>query len=516
MPGLMLDSLAFIPCPETPSVKSAPFATCCSACSIALSVSLLSSVNAADWTQWRGNDRNGVAGDSPTLVSSLPESGLQAVWVSEPIGSGKDEGGWGSPIVVNFPGDQTAEQRVYLFTHRRVQVGDVPEKKFPWLSPEKRVGMSDAEYDEYEVKRRDEDEAIAKAFIFRETIYCLNATDGKEIWKNENDSVYTRFPQSGSPTVTDGRLYILGAGGHVRSIDALTGKSIWKVRLPVSFRDEFWQSSFLITDDLAIFLAGHLYAVSLEDGSVVWEGDTKKTNGTHTSPVLWQHNGSNFVVLNTGHGTSICVEAVTGKEVWTVQSEAGLSTPVVSGNRLITYGNSRKKGMRCFSMSIDGAEEQWVFNGCQDKGSSPVVVGNYVYVQGEKRLACVNLETGDSEWLTNLDLGQPQYTSLVAADSKVYYVLEGVLCVEATPDEFRPLFNAKVDETGLLNSEDALREIHGVNALAKANQGQAEKLYQSKIGKQGPLTCATPAIADGRMYVRLKNALACYDLRAAK
>jgi hypothetical protein len=91
-----------------------------------------------------------------------------------------------------------------------------------------------------------------------------------------------------------------------------------------------------------------------------------------------------------------------------------------------------------------------------------------------------------------------------------------VLCFEATPKEFTPLFNAKVDDAGLLNTEDALRELHGVNALAKESQGKAEKLYQSKIGKQGPLTCATPAIADGRMYVRLKNALACYDLRATK
>lgn len=497
-------------------MKAFQHSSCCSVILMLMTIALPADADAGDWTQWRGNDRNGVASDSPALLNRLPDSGLNAAWVSEPIGSGKNDGGWGSPVVVNFPGDETAERRLYLFTHKRVKIAEPPKKKFPWLSPDKRVGMTEAEYAEYEVKRRDEDEAIAKAFVFRESIYCLNADDGKEIWKNETDSVYTRFPQSGSPTVSDGRLYILGAGGHVRSVDALTGKSIWKVRLPVSFRDEFWQSSFLVVDDLAIFLAGHLYAVHLDDGSIAWEGDPKKTSGTHTSPVLWHQDGTNFVILNAGGGTTICVEASTGKEVWTVRSEAGLSTPVISGNRMITYSNSRKKGMRCFTISTDGAEEQWVFNGCQDKGSSPVVVGDHVYVQGEKRLACVNLETGDAEWMTTLDLGQPQYTSLVAADSKVYYAVEGVLCVEATPEEFRPLFNAKVDDSGLLQTEDALRERHGINALAKENQGQAEKLYQSKIGRQGPLTCATPAIADGRMYVRLRNALACYDLRASR
>lgn len=472
------------------------------------------SVFAGDWTQWRGNDRNGVAADSPQLLSALPADGLKPVWVSEEIGSGSRNGGWGSPVVVNFPGDKVAPQRVYLFTHKRIKIRDVPKKKFPWLPPEKRVGMTDEEYAEYERNRRDEDEAIAKAYVFRETIYCLNAADGKTLWKNEDDSFYTRFPQSGSPTVKDGRLYILGAGGHVRSIDALTGNDIWKQRLPVEFRDEFWQSSFLIVDDLAIFLAGKLYAVSTKDGSIAWEGDSNASRGTHTSPVLWQHEGHDFVVVNVNGNQTACFEAKTGRETWRVDSQAGLSTPVVAGDLLITYGNSRKKGVRCFRMSPSAATHLWTYNGCQDKGSSPVVVNGHVFVQGEKRIACVDVETGDEAWRTTVDLGRPQYTSLVAADSKVFYALEGVLGFAATPDDFTPVINAKIDSDGLMASEAALRKLHGIDALEKQDQGKAEKLYQSKIGRQGPVECATPALADGRMYLRMKNSIACYDLTA--
>lgn len=468
---------------------------------------------AGDWTQWRGNDRNGVAADSPELLSSLPAGGLKPVWVSEEIGSGKNGGGWGSPVVVDFPADQVAAQRVYLFTHKRIQIRDVPKKQFPWLPPEKRVGMTDAEYAEYERNRRDEDEAIAKSYVFRETIYCLNGADGSTLWKNENDSLYTRFPQSGSPTVSDGRLYILGAGGHVRSINALTGDDIWKQRLPVEFRDEFWQSSFLIVDDLAIFLAGRLYAVSTKDGSIIWEGDASKSRGTHTSPVLWQKDGHDFVVVNVNGNETACFEAKTGREIWRVDSEAGLATPVVAGDLLITYGNSRKKGVRCFRMTLTEATHLWTYNGCQDKGSSPVVVNGHVFVQGEKRIACVNLETGDEAWRTTVDLGRPQYTSLVAADNKVFYALEGVLGFAAIPDDFTPVINAKIDADGLLASEAALRTLHGIDALEKQDQGAAEKLYQSKIGRQGPVECATPALANGRLYLRTKNAIACYDLR---
>lgn len=472
-------------------------------------IATTSIATAGDWTQWRGNDRNGVAGDSPALLTALPDAGLKPLWKSAAIGSGKNEGGWGSPVVVN----SDAGQRVYLFTHKRVKIREVPKKKFPWLSPDKRVGMTAEEYAEYEVKRRNEDEAIAKAYVFRESIYCLDGDTGETVWTNENDSLYTRFPQSGSPTVADGRLYVLGAGGHVRSIDAATGDDIWKVRLPIDHRDEFWQSSFLVADDLAIFLCGHLFAVSVKDGSIAWEGDPATTGGTHSSPVLWQHDGRNFVIANVRQATA-CFDAKTGDELWRVPSEAKYSTPVVQDDLVVTYGDSRKKGLRCYRMSLDGAEHLWTYNGCQDKGSSPVIVGDHVFVQGEKRLACVNLESGDGEWLVTLDLGRPQYTSLVAADSKVYYALEGLLCFAATAEEFTPHFNAKFDDAGLVASEDSLRQLHGIDALEKQDQGKAERLYQSKIGRQGPLVCASPAIADGRMFVRMNNGIACYDLRA--
>jgi outer membrane protein assembly factor BamB len=477
-----------------------------------LALTIAASVaSAGDWTQWRGNNRDGVAGDSPALISSLPEGGLKPVWVSEAIGSGKNEGGWGSPVVA----DSDDGQRVYLFTHQRIKVREVPKKKFPWLPPEKRVGMTDDEYVQYEVNRRDEDEAMAAAYAFRETIYCIDAASGKTVWKNQNDSLYTRFPQSGSPTVADGRLYVLGAGGHVRSLDAVTGDDIWKVRLPVEHRDEFWQSSFLIADDLAIFLCGHLFAVSTADGSLAWQGDPEKTRGSHTSPVLWKHDGRDFVIANVSGGTA-CFDAQTGDELWRVDSESGHATPVVSGDLVITYGNSRKKGLRCYRMSLDGAEHLWTYNGCQDKGSSPVVVAGHVYVQGEKRLACVDLESGEDEWMTNLDLGRPQYTSLVAADSKVYYALEGLLCFGATEEDFQPHFNAKFDDEGVVATEAALRKLHGIDKLEKEDQGQAEKLYQSKIGRQGPLACASPAIADGRIFIRMRNGIVCYDLRAGR
>lgn len=465
----------------------------------------------SDWNQWRGPNRDGVDPSSPALIDALPPGGLKPVWVSDDIPAGNN-GGWGSPIV--------AEGRVYLFVHTKTKLieGEVPPKKFPWLPPEKRGGMTPAEYDQYEKNRRDEDEARGKYYDFRETVFCFNATSGELLWKNEQPSYYCRFLQSGSPAVLDGKLYILGAGRFARCMNAADGTDLWKTRLPGEFRDEYMMSSFAIADGVAVVLCGHLFGLDAATGEMLWQGDVHETSGTHTSPVVWKHGDKNLVVVNVAGDQTICLEPKSGQELWRITSEAGLSTPVIVGDRLITYGNSRKKGMRCFQMSLTGAEEAWKYQRINDKGSSPVVVDGYVYVQGEKRLACVDLETGKDTWSTLLDLARPQYTSLVAGDGKVIYAYDGLLMFAADPKEFRPLIDAKFDKEGRMDTEDHLKKALGIDELEKQADGleKAARVYDQQISGSGPTACCSPALVDGRLYLRMKSDLRCYDLRAAQ
>jgi outer membrane protein assembly factor BamB len=472
-------------------------------------------VHAAEWPQWRGPARDGVAHDSPALCNALPPEGLHPVWTSEEIPSG-NFGGWGSPVV--------AGGRVYLFVHSKAkgQEGDPPPKKYPWLPPEKRVGMTDEEYAEYERLRRDEDEMLSKFYDFRETVYALDAQTGQTLWKNEIKSVYTRFLQSGSPAVVDGRLYILGAGRRARCLDALTGLELWATRLPGEFRDEYMMSSFAVADGVAAVLCGHLFGLDAVSGEILWQGDEQQTRGTHSSPVVWTTTdaagaGRTYFIVNVSGKDTICVEPRSGREVWRVESHANLSTPVVVGNRLLTYGDSRQKGLRCFEISPSGARELWAFQGTADKGSSPVVVGQQVFVQGERRLACVDLETGRARWTTTLDLANPQYTSLIAADGKVLYALDGLLMFAAEPRRYTPLIEGRFNKQGLLASEAAHRKMLGLDELEQQPGGleKALRLYDEHIGRSGPLVCATPALADGRLYIRTARSITCYDLRAA-
>lgn len=463
----------------------------------------------ADWGQWRGPERSGVAVESPPLIDALPADGLRPQWIVRDKNLTPRNGGWSSPVV--------AGERVYLYSHlkERVGEGEPPPRKFPYLPPEQRTGMSDAQYAEYERNRRDEEEAHAKFFRFEEQVVCLAAGDGRELWRRAWPSVYTRFSQSGSPAVVDGRLFVLGAGRVARCLSIESGEILWERQLPGEFRDEYLQSSFLVVGQLAIVLCDHLFALDVASGEIRWTAG--EDAGTHCSPVAWRTGDKTRIVVNVGKGQTACFDPADGRELWRVRSDASHSTPVVVGDLLLTYGGSRRGGLRCYRLAEDGATELWTYHELADDGSSPVVLDGHVFLQGERKLACVELATGKAAWLANLDLGRPRYTSLVAADGKVYYAFERVLCFAAAPDSYRPLSQGRIDKSGTLSEEESARRALGLPELEKTSEGEKEarKIWDDHYRGQGPLACATPAIADGRLLVRLEDGLVCYDLRRA-
>src|SRR4051794_2958567 len=70
----------------------------------------------AEWPQWRGPDRNGIAENSPKLLDKWPADGPALAWKYPIFHSTPTDGGMGSPVV--------ASGKVFAFYnfHRRVPV----------------------------------------------------------------------------------------------------------------------------------------------------------------------------------------------------------------------------------------------------------------------------------------------------------------------------------------------------------------------------------------------------------
>ncbi len=76
---------------------------------LAVMLVLVASARAADWPQWRGPARNGIAPASPALLEEFPKEGPKKLWASEAIPGG-GTGGYGSCAV--------AGGKVYLYVNR--------------------------------------------------------------------------------------------------------------------------------------------------------------------------------------------------------------------------------------------------------------------------------------------------------------------------------------------------------------------------------------------------------------
>lgn len=462
------------------------------------------SLPAAEWSEWRGPLRNGVTTESPPLLAEFPPEGLTPLWVSEPIKSA-GAGGWGSPVI--------ADGRVYLFAHTREQIRELDPPMYPALTEEQQKQRDPNELAEYERHRvAEEKERRALQFRYREFLHCLDGGTGETMWTNRSDSLYTQFPQSGSPTVTDGRLYILGAGRRLRCIDAVSGDDVWKTQLPGDFEDQFFQSSVAVIDGIVFATADRHFGVDAVSGDILWESTAEQVGVNHSSPAVWDSAAGRMVICNLDGGWTACFDPRTGHEHWRVKSEASIATPVVDDDRLITYGSTRKAGLRCFQLTPEAAAESWVYRGIADPGGSPVVVDEHVHVQGGDRIACVSLKSGEAEWTASLDLHNPQYTSLVAADGKVFYCYESLICWEASPAEFRLLYDARFAKSRAVATIDHFKKQLSAAGTASTTADELEQRLAEHLGNP-PLGCASPAIADGRIYLRLQDCVACYDLR---
>jgi len=496
----------------------------------------------ADWPQWRGPTRNGVAPSSPELVAQLSEEQeLPLVWESEEIPSDK-EGGHGSMVV--------ADGRVYLalvwhklvskderiiddklirsLGHRKVELTPEILAKHEddrmKLSPRLRGSALDewitkwveANLDEQEQKRyygffKDrfrkgklapplkeldrlasheykefptEDaleawlakekfsEALVTELLRRvlrdnrvayEVVLCLDAKTGKQIWELREPTQPIDRRASSTPVVADGRIHAI-VGRTVRTLDAKTGKSLWSY--PMQFENGVPNSPMVMEGKL-IFCDDKLKALDTKTGKLVWEQEAVR--GREASVIPWRD-----VVLCHTHDSVQAARASDGEFLWKVPG-GGQSTPVVSDDLLVLV-SSKQKAILAYALTKEmEPKERWsVSLSAKRHAASPIAHNGLLYLMGGGRHFCVSLKDGGTRWSeqVNCELSSP-----ILADDRLL-VLErngGYLSMVGTdPTSYQYLGKARVQ-------------------VMKA---------------------VSPALANGYIFLRKKDKVACYDLRA--
>ncbi len=269
-----------------------------------------------------------------------------------------------------------------------------------------------------------------------EIIRCLNAADGKEIWKEKYPTQGASGPASAfsgpraSPAVADGKVVTLGVRGILCCHDAATGKQLWRKEDFKSSLPRFQTScSPMIVDGLCIIQlggerAGAIVAYDLATGDQKWKWDGDGT--AYASPELFTAGGANEVVAETA-GNIVGVNLADGKLLWkTAFKGEGRSynacTPVVNGQTVIV--SVVGGGTKALKPEKEGGEfaakELWSNKENAVQFNTPVIKGGHIYgISNRDQLFCLDAKTGKTAWTTPIK-GKRGYGSVVDAGSVLF------------------------------------------------------------------------------------------------
>jgi outer membrane protein assembly factor BamB len=360
---------------------------------------------AADWNQWRGPNRDGIAADFKAPATWTTDS-LSKKWTVT-VGEGH-----ASPVVVG--------ERVYIFA-------------------------------------RDEDKEIMR---------CLSIADGKLVWQEAYAAPYEMNPAArghgkgpkSTPTVANGRVFALGINGHLSAYDAASGAVLWRKDFAGDFKSTapvFGASVSPIVDGNNVIVhvggesSGALTAFDTATGKVSWKWD--EDGPAYASPVIATLGGVRQLITQS-QKHCVALSPINGKLLWkipfTTPYDQNCVTPVVVGD-VVIFGGIQKP---MFGVKMTGAipDTVWETNEITVYMSTPVLNGTTLYGMSNKQrgsLFAMNATTGAVLWKGEGRLGEN--ASLTDIGSALLVVTDnGELIVQQkTADALKELMRYKVADS---------------------------------------------------------------------
>lgn len=331
-------------------------------------------------------------------------------------------------------------------------------------------------------------------------VYCLDKATGKIIWEKvahegtPKTKRHSKSSQASSSPATDGKHVVAFFGSEGLYTYDTNGKLLWKQDLGILNAGWFYDpdyewgtaSSPIIYKNLVIVQCdiqknSFAAAYDINDGHRVWMTPREEIPSWGT-PTIYE--GKNHAELITQATKFIRgYDPMTGKELWRLSgnSEVTAPTPIVAHD-LIFVTNGYRVVQPIFAIR-PGASGDISLKAGQESNDSiawskqhggpymptPVVYGDYLYTCNNQGItACYKAKTGERVYQQRLGEGGAYSASPVAADGKIYYTSEDgdVFVVKAGP----------------------IYELLATNPI-------------------GEVCMASPAISDGKLFVRAEHHL---------
>jgi outer membrane protein assembly factor BamB len=335
-------------------------------------------VRGDDWPQWLGPQRDGVWRETG-IIDQFSAVGLKVRWRA--------------PVGMGYTGPAVANGKVYVMD-RFLQ----PGKKNP-ANPFARGSVPG-----------------------NERVLCLDESDGKVLWKHEYDCPYTvSYPYGPrtTPTVHQGKVYTLGAEGHLYCFEADTGKIVWSRALKDDYKvpAPLWGFAAhpLVDGQKLICVVGGegstAVAFDKDTGQELWRALSAQEPG-YCPPMIFEAGGKRQLIV--WHPEAVnSLDPETGKLYWSqpfdVRSGLTIPTPRKTGDLLLVSSFYNGSMMLRLDAERPAAKLLWRGKSNSERNTdglhaimcTPFVEDGYIYgACSYGQFRCLKAGTGERVWET--------------------------------------------------------------------------------------------------------------------
>ena len=424
-------------------------------------------VNADEWPQWRGPNRDGTWSEEG-IIEKFEYLELEILWRS--------------PVASGYSGPTVADKKVFV-TDR-----------------------------------------IKTDNIYSERVLCFDAMNGKGLWTHTYHAKYKNigYPSGPRASVTiDGKCtYSLGTMGHLFCLNTENGSVIWQKDLNSEYdiKMPLWgiTAAPLVEENLLIVQAGGksgacIVALDKSNGEEIWRAVDDEAS--YSAPIIIEHLGKRVLLCWTARYLN-GLNPANGNVYFQYDYKPGdmgqnISTPVFCDGYV--FMSSFFFGSAVVRLLPDKSEveEIWRRKGENERNtdslhcciSTPILTNEYIYgVDSYGELRCLELLTGDRVWedLTAVPKARWANIHMVRNGDKIWMFNErGELIIsKLSPYGFQEISRAKlIDPT-----EDQLDQRGGV---CWSHPAFAYKHVYARNGKE--LVCASLAAEERKSKSELKK-----------